>query len=100
KALENNLGLLLQEETEATAQGTRWRELADLLPHVSGALSRRRQESHLPDCGFPAKPSIVGPFNVYDARVYFSQAVVDVEALNQKRAGTLTPPAEKERVTH
>jgi outer membrane protein TolC len=95
KALENNLGLLLQEETEATAQGTRWRELADLLPHVSGALSGRRQVINLEAYGFPAKPSIVGPFNVYDARVYFSQAVVDVEALNQKRAATLTAQAEK-----
>jgi hypothetical protein len=43
RALEANLGLLLQEEAEATAHGARWRALADLLPDVSGSLGPRRR---------------------------------------------------------
>jgi HAD superfamily hydrolase (TIGR01509 family) len=32
RALQNNLGLLLQEESASAARGARWRALADLLP--------------------------------------------------------------------
>jgi hypothetical protein len=32
RALENNLGLLLQEAAESASGGARWRALADLLP--------------------------------------------------------------------
>src|SRR5437868_12664789 len=43
RALEHNLGLLLQEESETAARGARWRALAELLPNVSGSLASRRQ---------------------------------------------------------
>src|SRR3954471_21007415 len=43
RALQNNLGLLLQEESQAGARGARWRALADLLPDLSGSLTARRQ---------------------------------------------------------
>ena len=95
RALENNLGLLLQEEAEATARGARWRALADLLPNVSGTLGARRQVINLEAFGFPAKPSIVGPFSVYDTRVSLSQAVVDLEALNDARASAFDQQAAK-----
>jgi len=95
RALQNNLGLLLQEESETVARGARWRALADLLPNVSGSLASRRQVINLEAYGFPAKPSIVGPFNVHDARVYLSQPVIDVAALNDARASALNLRAEK-----
>jgi outer membrane protein TolC len=95
RALQNNLGLLLQEESETVARGARWRALADLLPSVSGSLASRRQVINLEAYGFPAKPSIVGPFNVHDARVYLSQPVIDVAALNDARASALNLQAEK-----
>ncbi len=95
RALQNNLGLLLQEESETVARGARWRALADLLPNVSGSLASRRQVINLEAYGFPAKPSIVGPFNVHDARVYLSQPVIDVAALNDARASALNLQAEK-----
>ena len=95
RALENNLGLLLQEESETSARGARWRALADLLPTVSGSFSARRQVINLEAYGFPATPSIVGPFNVHDARVYLSQPVIDVSALNDARASALNQQAEK-----
>lgn len=95
RALENNLGLLLREESETTARGARWRALADLLPNVSGTLGSRRQVINLEAYGFPAKPPIVGPFNVHDARVFLSQPVIDLSALNDARAATLTLQAEQ-----
>jgi outer membrane protein TolC len=95
RALQNNLGLLLQEESETSARGARWRALADLLPSVSGSLGSRRQVINLEAYGFPANPSIVGPFNVHDARVYLSQPLVDIAALNDARASALNLQAEK-----
>jgi outer membrane protein TolC len=95
RALQNNLGLLLQEESETSARGTRWRALAELLPSVSGSLGSRRQVINLEAFGFPAKPPIVGPFNVHDARVYLSQPVIDLSALNDARASALNLQAEK-----
>ena len=95
RALQNNLGLLLQEESETSARGARWRALADLLPDLSGTLGARRQVLNLEAFGFPAKPSIVGPFNVYDARVFLSQPVIDISALNDARAAALRQKAEK-----
>jgi outer membrane protein TolC len=98
-ALEHNLGLLLQEESEATARGEHWRALADLLPNVSGSLRESRQVINLDAYGFPANPSIIGPFNIFDARVYLSQAVIDVRALNDARAASLNARAQKYGVT-
>jgi len=94
-ALQNNLGLLLQEESEATARGARWRALADLLPNVNGSLRESRQVINLEAYGFPAKPSIIGPLNIFDALVYLSQAVVDIEHLNDAKAATLNAKAGK-----
>jgi outer membrane protein TolC len=95
RALENNLGLLLQEESEASALGARWRALADLLPNVSGGLRSSRQVINLEAYGFPTPNPIVGPFNVQDARVYLSQPVIDLSAWNEARASSLKLQAEK-----
>ena len=95
RALQNNLGLLLQEESETSARGARWRALADLLPNVSGSLAARRQVINLQAFGFPANPPLVGPFNIYDARVALSQPVVDLAAVNDARASSLSEKAAK-----
>jgi outer membrane protein TolC len=86
RALQFNLGLLLQEEAAQAAHGARWRALADLLPRVSGSVSERRQVINLEAFGFPAPEPIVGPFNVFDARIGLSQPLVDLSALNHARA--------------
>src|ERR1041384_4228342 len=54
RALQANLGLLLAEENEKTANGARWRALADLLPSVNGSLRESRQVINLEAYGFPA----------------------------------------------
>lgn len=86
RALAANLGLLLQEQASQSARGARWRALADLLPRVSGTMSERRQVINLEAFGFPAPDPIVGPFNVFDARVGLSQPIVDLNALFNTRA--------------
>lgn len=86
RALQFNLGLLLQEASSDVAQGARWRALSDLLPRVSGSVSARRQVINLEALGFPAPDPIVGPFNTVDARIGLSQPIVDLRALFDAKA--------------
>jgi outer membrane protein TolC len=89
RALEYNLGVLTSQDALGRARGARWRALSGLLPNVNGRLSETRQQVNLAAFGFPLPagiPSLVGPFNVFDARVFLSQAIVDLHALNDLRA--------------
>jgi outer membrane protein TolC len=94
RALEHNLGVLTAEQTLGRAQGARWRALSELLPNVNGRVSETRQELNLAAFGFGSGagspfadlPPLVGPFNVFDARVYLSQSILDFGALNGARA--------------
>jgi outer membrane protein TolC len=95
RALRNNLGLLLQEQSASSAGGARWRALAELLPDLTSGLSERRQVINLEAFGFPAEPSIVGPFNVFDARVFLSQPVFSISGINDAKAASLNVKAEK-----
>jgi len=93
RALEHNLGVLTAEEQLGRVRGTRWRELSALLPNFNARISETRLQTNLQAFGFTSFgssfaniPTIVGPFNVFDARVYLSQAVVDLGALNSTRS--------------
>jgi outer membrane protein TolC len=89
RALEHNLGVLLSDEAKNRAAGARWRALGDMLPDVSGRLAGTRQQIDLAAYGFPLPagiPPVVGPFNLFDARVFVSQPIVDVRAMNDIRA--------------
>jgi outer membrane protein TolC len=89
RALEHNLGVLMAEERVKGAEGSRWTALADLLPNVSGRVSETRQRINLAAFGFPlppGTPSLVGPFNVFDARISVSQSLLDFRAVNDARA--------------
>jgi outer membrane protein TolC len=91
RALRYNLGLMNAQRAMERATSTRERELADLLPNISARLAETRQKVNLAAFGFPLPagiPSVVGPFNVFDARVYVSQAIVDLKAVNDLRAET------------
>jgi len=89
RALEHNLGLLNAEQSAGRAQGARWIALADLLPNINGRIVENRQKVNLAAFGFPlppGTPGLVGPFNVFDARVSLSQPVLDLRASNAARA--------------
>jgi outer membrane protein TolC len=94
RALQFNLGLLLQEEAVKNAHGARWRALAELLPDLSAGMITSRQIINLEAYGFQADPSVIGPFNVYDARVYASQPLLDLRAVNDAKAASANERAE------
>jgi len=89
RALERNLGVLLSDDARGRAEGARWSALGAMLPNIYGRVSETRQIVDLAAYGFPLPPGIppiVGPFNLFDARVYGSLNVFDLKALNDVRA--------------
>lgn len=91
RALEHNLGLINAESAASRVEGDRRIALSELLPNVSGRINENRQQINLAAFGFPlpaGTPSLVGPFNVFDARLSVSQSVFDLRAMNALRAET------------
>jgi len=91
RSLEHNLGLMLAEQDTAAAKADRWTALAGLLPSVSAGLTESRRKTNLEAFGFPLGPTfpkVVGPFNVFDARLFASQPILDLDALNESRASS------------
>jgi outer membrane protein TolC len=89
RGLQHNLGLLEANEGLARAKGTRWTALAELMPSIDGSVGESRRVVNFEAFGFPLPPGtppIVGPFNVFDARVFLSQPVLDLSAINGARA--------------
>ena len=89
RGLQHNLALLNASDNVESARGAQWTALADLLPQVNGHVRESRQVVNLAAFGFPLPagvPSIVGPFNVFDARVYVSQSILNMEAIHSVRA--------------
>jgi outer membrane protein TolC len=89
RALAHNLGALEAEQAVAAANGVRWQTLSDLLPNVNGSLSEARRKTNLEAFGFPLGPNfprVVGPFNVFDARVTVTQSAFNLSAMNDARA--------------
>jgi outer membrane protein TolC len=92
RALQYNLGVLLSEQELSHAGGTRWVALSQLLPNLNAYVTESRQRINLEAFGFnPSNfglSSVVGPFNTFDARVTFSQALVDLRASHETRSET------------
>ncbi len=88
RGLRANVAARTQEADLLAARGQRWVSLGDLLPSASARLGLTRQEINLAAFGFslPGFPTIVGPFNLHDARLYVSQPIVDLNALYASRA--------------
>lgn len=86
--LANNLGLLLSDQGVAAARGERWIALAQLLPNLSGSASAHHLKESLASTGItlPGGPAVVGPFNFYDARLFLSQRIFDLSAIERERA--------------
>ena len=97
RGLEHNLGVLLEEQRVQSAEGAHWRAMSGLLPDVSGSLSAAREKINLAAFGFkaPGIPQLVGPFNLYDARLRLSQPVLDLSALSDAKAASKSLEAQK-----
>jgi outer membrane protein TolC len=85
--LKNNLGVLLESYNSIAVRGQKWKELSELLPNVTGRVSENALQENLAAEGlrFPGFPTIVGPFGFSDARVYLSQSILNLKALNRER---------------
>jgi outer membrane protein TolC len=89
RALDHNLGALLADDARSRAAGARWRALGAMLPDIAGRVTAIRQQIDLAAYGFPLPegiPAVVGPFNLFDARVYASMPIYDLKAINDLRA--------------
>jgi outer membrane protein TolC len=90
RALANNLGVITSASAMDRANGTRRVAMSDLLPSVRARVGETRQKTNLEAFGLPTErfglSRAVGPFNVFDARVFLSQTLFDLEALNDVRA--------------
>ncbi len=90
RGLQQNLGLILGQQGLAAAGGGRLAALSRLLPNLSASLSPSRQTLNLAAYGFPLPPGtnpLVGPFDVYDARVAVTQTIFDWSAIQAAKAG-------------
>lgn len=89
RALDHNLGAIVAEQRLASAAGARTHAFGDLWPTVTGGVSEARRTTNLEAFGFPLRedfPAVVGPFNVFDARLFVSQAIIDRRAASDARA--------------
>ncbi len=90
RALTYNLGILTREQQVESARAGRWQALSGLLPTAVGHVVETRQKVNLAAFGFdasafPGVPTLVGPFNVFDARLSISQPVVNLSAVSDVR---------------
>jgi outer membrane protein TolC len=87
-ALKNNLSVLVAGTQVSEAGGTRERQLAALLPRVSGDSLVNLENRNLQVLGvsLPGIPAVVGPFTFYDFRASATQPVIDRHAYHDWRA--------------
>jgi outer membrane protein TolC len=91
RSLRQNLGIVLGEQAQRAAAGTRWQALSGVLPNAGLRLSQSREEINLEEFGFPVAPGqspIIGPFSVSAVHVAVSQAIFDYTAIQGARAGS------------
>src|SRR5690349_17914154 len=81
RGLAANLGLLLESDNALAARGEKWKELSDLMPHLTTATSENVSQQNLAARGikFPGVPTIVGPFSYFDTRAYLSQSLFNLK---------------------
>jgi outer membrane protein TolC len=103
RGLRNNLGLLLSGDQTIMARGERWKQLSELLPHVSGQVQEDAQTESLAALGFqkllplfaPAGagskssfPAVIPAFNYFDARATVTQSLFNFSNLEKERSAS------------
>jgi len=89
RGLRNNLGVLLQNDTTLALRGEKWKELSDLLPHLSAYANQSVEQIDLAALGFrfnfPGVPNVIGPIGVFQTGVSLSQTVFDYHSIERTR---------------
>ncbi len=90
RGLRQNLGLVLNRQGTRAAEAGRLLARSGLLPFITTNTSDTSQQINLAAFGFnlPGIPLIVGPFNVFDTRIFLSQQILNFGALYNSRAGS------------
>jgi outer membrane protein TolC len=88
RGLSNNIGLLVRGTDASDARIDRMRALSALLPNVEARISQYEAQNNLTTFGIqvPGFPSVVGPFNYFDARAALSSPVFDWSLLKRAKA--------------
>ena len=96
-ALKNNLSVRVAGTQVGEAEGARERQLATLLPHVTGDSLANLQNRNLAVLGVsvPGIPTVVGPFSYFDFRVAASQTLVDRQSYHNWKASQSEEQATK-----
>ncbi|RZL07761.1 MAG: hypothetical protein EOO62_16555, partial [Hymenobacter sp.] len=97
--IDNNLTTLLATERATEARALRQQVRSFLLPNLFGTAYQQNRTLNLVAQGLvpsggqdmsggmaPLIPSFVGPFNTFDARLNFSQALLNLSALRQYKS--------------
>ena len=97
RGLKQNLGLLSGNDSVLASQGRRGQSRSYLLPNLSGNVHETDEQLDLDSFGFrfPGVPTVIGPFNYFDARASLDQSVVDLSLLRGERAAAGNLDAEK-----
>src|SRR5690242_1566566 len=102
RGLRQNLGILVSGDAQLSAQGQFTQARSPLLPDVSARISENAQKINLAAEGFakiagqfPGFPLIVGPFGYFDARLAFSQSLLDFSRLATERSSRQNAAAVK-----
>jgi outer membrane protein TolC len=101
RGLKQNLALVAGDQDTRLARAQELRARSQLRPSLTAHIADTEQQINLAAYGFNFHfpgvniPAIVGPFNVFDARAYLSQSLLNFQQLNNSRAATqLTHAAE------
>lgn len=89
RGLRQNLGLLQSEEAVRFERGRRWQELSALLPNLKASTSANLNRDNLAaqtGLTLPDIPPVIGPYEYYDIRVFLTQSVFDLAAINRTKA--------------
>jgi outer membrane protein TolC len=95
RGLKYNLGILLGQQNVREAQSSRLWALSRLLPHVETRTSESVLQVNLASEGFsslplPGIPMILGPYGVFDTRIFLSQSLLNRSAFDELRSGKET----------
>jgi outer membrane protein TolC len=98
RGLDQNLGVILEQDQVQSKDSDRLRDLSVLMPHMSAGLRESQQVVDLASfgfTGFPGIPEVIGPFNVFDARLFVSTPIFDAAALGDLRKSRANLVAEQ-----
>lgn len=91
RALKYNVGSLMAAQETRISTADRLRSLSELLPKINATVGDTIEQIDLAAFGFTSFPgvsSIVGPFNVFDARAHYSQNALNFRFLHELRSET------------